>query len=95
MAQHLATIFGTEKDRVNCPFYFKIGYVYLYVYYCLWPRDFWHLLVQGFLNQEKSLGRLYDGYNRLFAGHVVTEIDVLEYTINPQLVRRFYCIICT
>lgn len=25
MAQHLATIFGTEKDRVNCPFYFKIG----------------------------------------------------------------------
>jgi len=27
MAQHLANIFGTEKDRVNCPFYFKIGYV--------------------------------------------------------------------
>lgn len=25
MAEHLATIFGTEKDRVNCPFYFKIG----------------------------------------------------------------------
>lgn len=25
MAQHLASIFGTEKDRVNCPFYFKIG----------------------------------------------------------------------
>lgn len=31
MAQHLANIFGTEKDRVNCPFYFKIGYV-------MWPR---------------------------------------------------------
>lgn len=27
MAEHLASIFGTEKDRVNCPFYFKIGYV--------------------------------------------------------------------
>lgn len=27
MADHLASIFGTEKDRVNCPFYFKIGYV--------------------------------------------------------------------
>jgi len=26
MAEHLASIFGTEKDRVNCPFYFKIGY---------------------------------------------------------------------
>jgi splicing factor U2AF subunit len=25
MANHLASIFGTEKDRVNCPFYFKIG----------------------------------------------------------------------
>ena len=27
MADHLASIFGTEKDRVNCPFYFKIGCV--------------------------------------------------------------------
>ncbi len=27
MAEHLASIFGTEKDRVNCPFYFKIGCV--------------------------------------------------------------------
>jgi splicing factor U2AF subunit len=25
MAEHLASIFGTEKDRVNCPFYHKIG----------------------------------------------------------------------
>ncbi|KAK9836330.1 hypothetical protein WJX81_006159 [Elliptochloris bilobata] len=25
MAEKLASIFGTEKDRVNCPFYFKIG----------------------------------------------------------------------
>jgi splicing factor U2AF subunit len=25
MAEHLASIFGTEKDRVNCPFYTKIG----------------------------------------------------------------------
>lgn len=25
MARHLAEIFGTEKDRVNCPFFFKIG----------------------------------------------------------------------
>ena len=25
MAEHLASNFGTEKDRVNCPFYFKIG----------------------------------------------------------------------
>jgi splicing factor U2AF subunit len=25
MAEYLASIFGTEKDRVNCPFYFKIG----------------------------------------------------------------------
>ena len=25
MAQHLAKIFGTEEDKVNCPFYFKIG----------------------------------------------------------------------
>jgi len=25
MAEHLARIFGTEEDRVNCPFYFKIG----------------------------------------------------------------------
>jgi hypothetical protein len=24
MAEHLAQIFGTEKDRVNCPFYFKV-----------------------------------------------------------------------
>lgn len=24
-ATRLAEIFGTEKDRVNCPFYFKIG----------------------------------------------------------------------
>ncbi|XP_063714017.1 splicing factor U2AF 35 kDa subunit-like [Symsagittifera roscoffensis] len=25
MAEHLASIFGTEKDKVNCSFYFKIG----------------------------------------------------------------------
>ncbi|KAL6057902.1 Splicing factor U2af 38 kDa subunit [Balamuthia mandrillaris] len=25
MAERLASIFGTEKDKVNCPFYFKIG----------------------------------------------------------------------
>jgi len=25
MAEFLASIFGTEKDRVNCPFYFKTG----------------------------------------------------------------------
>eukprot|EP00300_Choanocystis_sp_HF-7_P003709 c12831_g1_i2.p1 GENE.c12831_g1_i2~~c12831_g1_i2.p1 ORF type:complete len:277 (+),score=50.72 c12831_g1_i2:35-832(+) len=25
MAEQLASIFGTEKDKVNCPFYFKIG----------------------------------------------------------------------
>ncbi|KAL4568065.1 hypothetical protein LXL04_023666 [Taraxacum kok-saghyz] len=25
MAEHLPSIFGSEKDRVNCPFYFKIG----------------------------------------------------------------------
>eukprot|EP00451_Oxyrrhis_marina_P054271 CAMPEP_0204506512 /NCGR_PEP_ID=MMETSP0471-20130131/109289_1 /ASSEMBLY_ACC=CAM_ASM_000602 /TAXON_ID=2969 /ORGANISM="Oxyrrhis marina" /LENGTH=313 /DNA_ID=CAMNT_0051511517 /DNA_START=67 /DNA_END=1008 /DNA_ORIENTATION=- len=25
MAERLARIFGTEEDRVNCPFYFKIG----------------------------------------------------------------------
>ncbi len=25
MAANLARIFGTEEDRVNCPFYFKIG----------------------------------------------------------------------
>ncbi|XP_050367339.1 splicing factor U2af small subunit B-like [Argentina anserina] len=25
MAKHLASMFATEKDRVNCPFYFKIG----------------------------------------------------------------------
>jgi splicing factor U2AF 35 kDa subunit len=25
MAKHLASIFGTGKDRVNCPIYFKIG----------------------------------------------------------------------
>ena len=24
-ANRLAEIFGTEKDRVNCPFYLKIG----------------------------------------------------------------------
>ena len=25
MAQHLAKIFGTEEDKVNCPFYLKMG----------------------------------------------------------------------
>ncbi|KAI9034371.1 hypothetical protein DFJ74DRAFT_649316 [Hyaloraphidium curvatum] len=25
MAEHLASIYGTEKDKVNCSFYFKIG----------------------------------------------------------------------
>ena len=31
MAEHLASIYGTERDRVNCPFYYKIGYVTLKV----------------------------------------------------------------
>ena len=25
MAKRLQSIFGTEEDKVNCPFYFKIG----------------------------------------------------------------------
>mmetsp|Transcript_11783 Transcript_11783/g.18726 ORF Transcript_11783/g.18726 Transcript_11783/m.18726 type:complete len:192 (-) Transcript_11783:89-664(-) len=25
MTEHLSSILGTEKDRVNCPFYYKIG----------------------------------------------------------------------
>jgi splicing factor U2AF 35 kDa subunit len=25
MAERLAKIYGTEEDKVNCPFYFKIG----------------------------------------------------------------------
>lgn len=25
MADHLVSIYGTEKDRINCPFYYKIG----------------------------------------------------------------------
>jgi len=25
MAKYLARIHGTEEDKVNCPFYFKIG----------------------------------------------------------------------
>ena len=25
MAERLAKIFGTEEDKVNCPFYFKLG----------------------------------------------------------------------
>jgi splicing factor U2AF 35 kDa subunit len=25
MADHLASIYGTEKDKVNCSFFFKIG----------------------------------------------------------------------
>ena len=25
MAEHLASIYGTEKDKINCPFYYKIG----------------------------------------------------------------------
>lgn len=37
MADHLAQRFGTEKDRVNCPFYFKIGYVFA----CLLVRVVW------------------------------------------------------
>lgn len=27
MAEYLAAIFGTEKDRVNCSLYFKIKHV--------------------------------------------------------------------
>ena len=34
MAEHLASIFGTEKDRVNCPFYFKIGQVFISWEHC-------------------------------------------------------------
>ena len=25
MADHLSNIFGTEKDKVNCPFYYRVG----------------------------------------------------------------------
>jgi len=25
MADRLARVYGTEEDRVNCPFYYKIG----------------------------------------------------------------------
>ena len=30
-AEHLARIHGTEEDKVNCPFYFKIGKTKLFL----------------------------------------------------------------
>lgn len=37
-ALHLARIHGTEEDRVNCPFYFKIGIQVLFRLNCLFPH---------------------------------------------------------
>ena len=38
-AEHLARIHGTEEDKVNCPFYFKIGaknrIILIFIYYKL------------------------------------------------------------
>ena len=33
MAEYLASIFGTEKDKVNCSFFFKVCSVILSVLY--------------------------------------------------------------
>ncbi len=81
MAQHLATIFGTEKDRVNCPFYFKIGYVASSVSY--------HRVVL-----TRVCGILMYLLSCSNAGHVGMAIDVLACIINQRLVLPSCCIIC-
>ena len=46
MAEHLASIFGTEKDRVNCPFYFKV---------CVWVVNALFLFFFGWGKKEISI----------------------------------------
>ena len=34
-AEYLASIYGTEKDKVNCSFYFKVsGFNFFFVFIC-------------------------------------------------------------
>lgn len=58
MADHLASIFGTEKDRVNCPFYFKIGCVCLsqrvYILHVLWLSTYSQTLLTVDVNPHGS-----------------------------------------
>ena len=42
MAEYLASIFGTEKDKVNCTFYFKIGACRHGDTCCTWARGDFH-----------------------------------------------------
>ncbi|KAJ8568439.1 hypothetical protein K7X08_027972 [Anisodus acutangulus] len=99
MAEHLASILGTEKDRVNCPFYFKIdacrhGYrcdltcfyallVYVVDYCC---RDFYEDLFEE-LNKYGEIESLNICHN--LADHMFSEEEQAANALK-NLTERFY-----
>lgn len=68
MADQLAQRFGTEKDRVNCPFYIKIGYA------CI------ETTVPS--SSGTLVGALCRGSQRVLSGHAGMGTDVVDITTN-------------
>ena len=74
MAEYLASIFGTEKDKVNCSFYFKIGA-------CRHGERCSRLHTKPTFSQTILLQGLYQNplINNTAAGGTFSEIEIQEH----------------
>ena len=83
-ALHLARIHGTEEDRVNCPFYFKIG-IYLFK---------WSSFVLPYLFTNFAISHFLPCYLPFilflpFKGLADMETDALASITCPHFLRRY------
>ncbi|XP_062171457.1 splicing factor U2af small subunit B-like [Alnus glutinosa] len=78
MAEHLASIFGTEKDRVNCPFYFKIGA-------CRHGDRCSRLHTKPSISPTLLLSNMYQRPDMITPG-----VDAQGHTIDPRTIQRHF-----
>ncbi|KAG2674505.1 hypothetical protein I3760_13G140000 [Carya illinoinensis] len=78
MAEHLASIFGTEKDRVNCPFYFKIGA-------CRHGDRCSRLHTKPSISPTLLLSNMYQRPDMITPG-----VDAQGHPIDPRTIQRHF-----
>jgi len=83
MARHLAEIFCTEKDRVNCPFYFKIGA-------CRFGERCSRLHNKPPISQSLVLIHMYNNPSRPFLPQGVDDDQALENEESQQHLDEFF-----
>jgi len=79
----MASIFGTEKDRVNCPFYFKIRA-------CRHGDRCSRLHTEPSFSRTLLLSNMYRRPDMITPG-----VDALGNTIDPRKIQQYFEVIMT